>query len=492
MKFADSFRAARWVRLVNLLLQAVLFLTLFGGLNYIALNHTSRFDLSAGHRFSLSAETRSYLDRLERDVEIFVTFSKDDDSVEIANAGRDIDGLLREYVYATRGKTGGRVTVRFVDVYAQRKTADELGLDLPNAVVVACENRRRNVTIQDLYTIRKKTEREAFRGEAAVTAAILDVSNPDRKKIYFVQGHGEFGPDNVGANGLSTVADELRQRNFDLGSIDLSLSRKIPDDAALLIVAGPQRRFEPYEEELLRSYLGTRAGRVLMFLPPGIERFGLDNLLIFDWGIVVHDNILFDPNPQSITETGDLRLWNDLPNHPVTQNLISNVLAVVVGQTRAVTEDLGRSAEDGLDVKTLIATSADAWGEASYRLRVTPQYTPGQDLRGQLGVLVASERVRPAQKIDFSVRGGRIAVMGNADVIANNRIFSQGNLNLFLGLVNWAVDRDTQVGIPARPIERFQLTLSREELARLRLGLLLIVPGAVGLVGLLVYLTRRN
>jgi hypothetical protein len=32
----DSFRAARWIRTLNLVLQAVLFLTLIGGLNYLA------------------------------------------------------------------------------------------------------------------------------------------------------------------------------------------------------------------------------------------------------------------------------------------------------------------------------------------------------------------------------------------------------------------------------------------------------------------------
>ncbi len=42
----DSFRAARWVRTLNLVLQAVLFLTLFAGLNYLARNHAWRFDLT--------------------------------------------------------------------------------------------------------------------------------------------------------------------------------------------------------------------------------------------------------------------------------------------------------------------------------------------------------------------------------------------------------------------------------------------------------------
>ena len=58
----DSFRAARWIRFINLVLQAILFLALFAGLNYIALNHAWRFDLTQSRRHSLSAETRSYLE----------------------------------------------------------------------------------------------------------------------------------------------------------------------------------------------------------------------------------------------------------------------------------------------------------------------------------------------------------------------------------------------------------------------------------------------
>jgi hypothetical protein len=90
------------------------------------------------------------------------------------------------------------------------------------------------------------------------------------------------------------------------------------------------------------------------------------------------------------------------------------------------------------------------------------------------------------------VRGGRLAVFGTADVVTNNRIINVGNLNVFLATVSWAVDRDTQLNIPPRPIPRFQLALSQEELIRLRLGLFLIVPGVVALLGCFVYWTRRN
>ncbi len=54
------------------------------------------------------------------------------------------------------------------------------------------------------------------------------------------------------------------------------------------------------------------------------------------------------------------------------------------------------------------------------------------------------------------------------------------------------VDRDAQFNIPARPIERFQLSLSAGELAKLRYSLLLALPGVAALLGLIVYWTRRR
>ena len=180
MNIADSFRAARWIRFINLLLQALLFLALFASLNYLALNHAWRFDVTANRRHSLSPETRAYLERVERDVTITVTLTDSADSEEIAQAFRDISALLREYTYATSGKSKGRLRVRFVDVYQNRREAEALGVaDQPNVVQLASDGHTRRLLLDDLYLIRKKISREAFKGEAAITAAILDVSSAE-------------------------------------------------------------------------------------------------------------------------------------------------------------------------------------------------------------------------------------------------------------------------------------------------------------------------
>lgn len=493
MRFADSFRAARWVRLINLILQALLFVSLFAGLNYIALRHTWRFELSGA---ALSPETTSYLSQLEKPVHIIVTITNDPDVPELAQAYRDISAILREYTYNARNKQGP-ITVEFLDVYKNRKKAEDYHLDeMPNVVLVLCgEAGRRQLMPSDFYQTKKSGKeytREAFKGESTLTAAILDVSSSSKKKIYFLKGHGELNPDDVTPRGLSMLSDNLAVRNFEISTLELAQTRKVPDDAALLIIAGQQVPYQAFEQERLRDYLQTRAGRIIFMIDPW-RAHGLENM-IFDWGVIVYDKQIYDTSSQDQDEYGNLHLRAYVA-HPITQTLSSNELPVVIGPARVVSEDIGRAKDDGLTVSTLIKTSPSAWGETSYRLRnIKPEYTYGEDLRLKdgLGVLTISERLKPANNLPLSIRGGRLAVFGTSDLVTNNRINNDGNLLLFLNTVNWAVDRDIQLNIPARTIQRFQLALSQEQLERLRLGLLFIVPGAVALLGFFVYWTRRH
>jgi len=168
--------------------------------------------------------------------------------------------------------------------------------------------------------------------------------------------------------------------------------------------------------------------------------------------------------------------------------------------SRTVRADPGRAMGSGLNTVVIAATSTTAWGETAYRLGRTPNPRnpgnihplPGMSPSDRLGIAVAAERVGVRDKLPFSVRGGRLVVFGTGDMIANTRLGVGGNINLFLGAVNWAVDRDSQLNIPARPIEHFQLTLSASSLLNLRYTLLLALPAGATLLGLLVYWTRRS
>jgi hypothetical protein len=486
----DSFRFNRWVRTLNLVLQAVLFLMFVGGLNYLARSHSWRFDLTRYRRFSLSPETLAYLHELSLPVHIVVTSNGNDDP--------EIKGILREYVYATEANPSGPVTFEYVNLYEDRRKTEKYGVANPGMVLFLCGDRRRVLTQDNFYRFVNK-ETKVFTGEQATTAAILDVSNPDRKRIYFLVGRGELRPDDVDpAHGLSEIRDQLRQRNYDVQTLDLASAKRIPSDAALLVSVAPRDPFTPFEQELLRQYLGAGAGRFILFAAYDTQP-GLKDLLIDDWGILLDDDIILDLATDSMTEEGDL-IIRAYATHPITQTLIDYKEGLRIGRARSVRPLPGRPASAGLAVVTLAATSSTAWGEIGYQERGIQPFQEGLDVKGLptmdpqncLGVAVSSERVPVRGDLPSSVPGGKIVVIGTGDMISNARITDPGSLALFLGAVNWTVGRDVSLNVPARPIERFSLSLSAGELARMRYTLMLALPGIAALLGIAVYWARRN
>ncbi|HZZ20391.1 MAG TPA: GldG family protein [Opitutaceae bacterium] len=475
---------------MNLILQAILFLMFVGGLNYLARSHSWRYDLTRYRRFSLSPETLAYLHELSLPVHIVVTSNGTDDP--------EIKGILREYVYATEANPAGQVTYEYVNLYEDRRKTEQYGVAQPGMVLFLCGDRRRVLTHDNFYRVQEKQAKE-FVGEQAVTAAILDVSNPDRKKIYFLVGRGELRPDDVDpAHGLSVIRDELRQRNYDVETLDLSSARKIPADAALLVSVAPRDSFTGAEQEMLRQYLGAGAGKLILFAAVDTTP-GLKDLLIDDWGIILDDDIILDPSSENMTEDGDL-IIRAYSKHAITQTLIDYQEGLRIGHARSVRPLPGRPISEGLTVVTLAASSPTAWGEVGYRERGVAPYIPGLDIKGlpqmdpanALGIAVSSERVPVRGGLTSSVPGGKIVVFGTGDLISNARITDTGTMALFLGAVNWTVGRDASLNVPARPIERFSLSLSAGELAHLRYTLMLALPGIAALLGIAVYWARRN
>ena len=489
MAKSPSFLKVRWVRTLNLLAQAVLFVAFFAGLNYLAVHYAWRFDLTENRSHSLSPETLAYLKNLSEPVRVVVTLTEDSDNEQVAQAYRDVGGLLREYGFATAGNPRGRVTAEFLDVFQRRRDAEALGIEQPNTVLVLCGDRRRVVGLEELYQVENQ-RKKAFLGEKALTAAILDVSSPVKKKIYFLTGHGEMELSDVSPErGLSSLNAELNARNFAVDFIDLAQARKIPDDAAVIVIAGPQGRFDALEEELLRQYLSNRAGRVLALIAPGYP-VGLDDLF-YDWGVLVDDVLVYDTGATGQSETGDLIL-PALAEHPLTGSLLNYKIPLRFGLSRSVRPDPGRTLDTNLVVTPLVATTEQAWGERNYRDRSTPVFAPGVDLPGRVTVVTASERRTARNNLPFTVPGGRLVTYGSADWIANGRLGVIGNLSFFMAAVNWTADRDIDLNVPVRPVSSFQLALSQGQLQRLRFSLLFVLPGLAALVGLLVYWNRRN
>ena len=252
-KRLENFKFVRKVRALNLALQIFLVATLFLGLNYIAGRHFLKFDLSANYANSLSPESVAHIKNLKKPVEIFMTMQPIRGAADAgANAETDaiikeISRLLATYEYAS--DNGSRKMIKFVSVdpIISKKMGDELaqrfGSDIENSVIIACGDKNKKLVLSDFYDSPGEKDSK-FKGEQAVSSAILSVSNDKVNKIYFLKGHGELNFSATDPNrGLSEFSSALALRGFKLDTLDLSQKGSIPEDADMIIVAAHKRRF---------------------------------------------------------------------------------------------------------------------------------------------------------------------------------------------------------------------------------------------------------
>ena len=276
MSRLENFKYSRWINRGHSLFQFFLVISFFVGLNMLSLIHFKRFDITEGRQYALSPETISYIGELDEPIRIIVTLSGNENDSEMGASYTDVRNLIKEYKYTAQLTGAGPIEAEYVNVYQQQRLAQELveefGISQPNLIIFATEQKHRTIVIDELYES-EKMEKTAFRGEQMFTSAILDVSSPKNTTIYFLKGHGERDPNNVDPiAGLSQLTQQLDQRNFDIKSLDLTIpDANIPDDADLIVLAGPRQPLMAREVNMLEDYLNNNAGRLIVLIDPAIN-----------------------------------------------------------------------------------------------------------------------------------------------------------------------------------------------------------------------------
>jgi ABC-type uncharacterized transport system involved in gliding motility auxiliary subunit len=114
--------------------------------------------------------------------------------------------------------------------------------------------------------------------------------------------------------------------------------------------------------------------------------------------------------------------------------------------------------------------------------------------------LQEGEKVGPiplALAVSWPVPGGpprelRAVVAGDSDFFSNGYLHLLGNRDLFLSAVSWLGERDDRLVIRPRAREASRLTLTEAQVSALKVVAIDVVPVALLVAGLAVWLSRRE
>jgi ABC-type uncharacterized transport system involved in gliding motility auxiliary subunit len=420
-------------------------ISLFSGIilliNAISIGTYHRFDFTGLAQFTLTSQTKEVLAELDQPVEV-VNFFTPSVPPTISTYARY---LLDEYQVHS-----DQLTIREVDPelnpdQARQYQVDQLGA-LYGVTVFRSEQGQRQV-----YGPQITAE-----AEHAFTSAILEVTGIKQKKVYFLTGHGESSIYGENTSARSGLRDYL----FEVDEVDLLRSLQVPDDAAVLVVAGPQQPLARRELEVLSRYLDS-GGRLMVLINPG----GLGGLgqLLNQWSLEIGDGVMIDPSSHVAPDPHTLLI-------PRTRNAFRLAESYLPGAAAIIPRE---EIPAGLTIVPLAWSSKESWLEREFTSGEESQFDERIDRQGPLAVGALLSTVSPESN---SEKGMRLVVIGDSDFAANRHFRNGNNADLFLSSINWLAEGEEIIAVERKVLPIRRLILSPEQARFLHISSIGLLP----------------
>ncbi len=453
---ARSGKRIRRIRIgFNVLAQIILILFLAVMVNSIAFKHYARWDFSRDQKYELSDKTKRFLKAIKGKMRITIFFSPN------TPITMDVQNLLKEYQYAGKGK----IDIEHVDPERNLSRAKELFdkykvVTDESLLVLDYEGRNKTVKASEMADVDQSgmalgegPRVTAFKGEQAITSAMMDLVEGKKNALGYVLGHKE--PPLSEGSTITVLKTFIENENIKFQELNLFDVDAIPKDLKAIMIIGPQYDFSDREMKLLRDFW-DKQGRILLLLDPSAKTPRLDGFLN-ELGVKANDDRLM-----AFLRTGiqELALTRDVQAHflgdsPITKRL-AGANALLFGGTSSLTlaPDRGRGAN--IRLEPLVIEKGGS----------------------------ADERVQ--------VNSSRLVVVSNATFVQDNAVTQdQQALDFVSGSVNWLLSREQLIGIAPKISKPLTFTLNEDALRNLRWIVLIFMPLIPAVIGTVIWWQRR-
>ncbi len=458
------------------IVSVVVFLGILVAVNYLGTRQNKRWDFTANQVYSLSDQTIRILKELKEPVHITVFEQKDRQEA--------LKDRLDEFQYQAT-----KLTTEYVDPDRDPARASAAKIEAVPTLLVEHQGR---------------TERISTANEQELTNALIKVVTGTTRKVYFTQGHGEKDTASSERTGLSTALDAMKQDNFAVESLVLIQQKVIPDDATVVVIAGPTTDLFPPEIEALGAYV-AKGGKVMVLMDPLLKGPPQPLLTQFlaDWGIRAGTDVVLDPSSGQVIGTdASVTVAAAYPPHPITQNFR---VVTAYPLARSMTPIEGGS--NSHTAQPLVNTGQQSWAEADLaglgaaKAQVEFNADKG-DKQGPITVGAAvsapatvtpppAGNATPASPDSERKPETRIVAIGDSDFAANTAIGLPGNRDFFVNTLNWLSQQENLIAVRPRQPEDRRLTMTAEQQNRIMILVLFVIPGLVFGTGIYTWWKRR-
>lgn len=471
---------------INVAVQLLLALALFAGVNRLSWRYYARWDLSPSQDYTLSQATLNYLNGLSRDVQIYIVFGRD------SKVYGEVQSLLEEYHLHGRQ----RVRVKSIDPVRDIERAEQIkadtGLSLSqNGVLIRCGTNKRFITEEELVVRESGTSTNRqiieFRGEDAITSALVSVIEGRIRRFYYVVGKGSRS-DAALSDAYTAAIDLGKQQNFEVIQVNLSEISHIPTDADGLLILGARYDFSEREVAMLDDYWKSKRAGIFAMLDPGGETGRLNGFLAANGVRPRGDRVLTAES----TSTGARKEFSVIAEFmkdvPFLRHLNSSAITMT-GQSESLElrDQDAALKEQAISVTPLIRASPRYWGERQYL-----EELPIVDEEDTLPPIYVAASVERGAVLDASERAdsSRMVVVSNSTLLDKQTMMAVSRDFVAAG-VNWLMSREKLIGTPPKPKRSYRIELTKRQHELIFWVTSVTLPGIVLGLGFMIWASRR-
>jgi ABC-type uncharacterized transport system involved in gliding motility auxiliary subunit len=325
------------------------------------------------------------------------------------------------------------------------------------------------------------------------------------KKVYFTEGHGEKDHTSHDRDGYNVIAEVAGRENYQNATLALAQTGSVPDDATVVVVAGPTTDFFPKEIEALKAYL-AKSGKLLLMLDPPerLDSPRMENLLALakEWNVEVGQDVIVDMSGMGsfIGTDASVPVVANYPVHPITERF-----GVLTAYPMARSVAPGSGNLEGGIVQTFLESGPQSWAEGDLKTLMTTSEVALDESTGDkkgpisLGVAITVTPSKPAEAKptpasadpDAPAAQTRIAVIGDSDFASNAALGIEGNRDLFMNTLGWLSQQENLISIRPREAADRRITMTAAQQRNTMWLSLVIVPGVVFGTGIYSWWRRR-
>lgn len=429
-------------------------------------SNLTQYDMSASKLYSITSNTKSVVNALDKDVTIYwiVQSGEEDDIIE---ALLDKYDSLSDHINVV--KRNPDVYPTFAEQYTDETVQN-------NSLVIESGDRSKYISYDDIYVTSTNmysySYTTSFDGEGAITSAIDYVVTDDLPQMYILEGHGE-------QELPETFSDQIGKENIETTSFSLLTSDSVPEEADCVLIYEPQSDISTDEKEKLITY--TQNGGKLLVISGPVESGNLENLnsLLADYGVTMAEGVVIEGDSDHYTGQPYV-LLPDMNSNDMTDSLIEEHYYpnMPIAQGLVVDEETANGR-----VSELLTTSDESFSKISgYDL--TTYEKEDDDIDGPFALAVSISYDNDGQIVWFS-SAAFLEDMYNA-------LSSGANVDLTMNAISSLIGERDAMAIRSKSLNYNYLSITESTASLLKIVMIGIVPLAYLGIGAGIILKRRK